>query len=316
MNLIDANIDLDKYTRSFFLDSYIHLMDGGLGNQLLQVGSISSLIRNSGQTIILDFLDQSENYYYFNPNGIPAISQLNLPSNFYILYSSISTGGGGVVDKAVLRKKIHGRGRRLLHVDKLNFNTSISLDNFIGVGWKSENELEITQFCETILKLNMLKIPINREYSIGIHLRAGDYSTHPELGKLNVKYFLEALSRIKEFPSNIFIYSDSRKDAEKLQKLIESKYKKIKILISSENDPSRTMFAIASHEILILSNSTLSWWAARLSKSKMIFCPHPWYISKSIFLSIPTNWTKIKRSNFNYWSNYVLSSIKYRRIRN
>ena len=288
-------------------------MDGGLGNQLLQVLSISSLIQKNENSIILDFLDISEYYLKYNLQGIPAISQVNLPSNFYILYNSNQSE---IIDNAALRYKLYGRERILIHIDKINIDSNINLNQYIGMGWKSENEIEINQFCENILKSNIQKFVQNRDSSIGIHLREGDYSNHPELGKLNTKYYLKALSKIKEAPSKVFIYSDSLEAADKLQKSLESKNKKLRIQISSENDPSRIIFAIANHEILILANSTLSWWAGRLSNSKMIFYPHPWYISKSIILPLPNYWIKLKRTMFNYLLNYTLSSIKYRRIRN
>ena len=288
-------------------------MDGGLGNQLLQVLSISSLIQKNENSIILDFLDKSEYYLKYNLQGIPAISQVNLPSNFYILYNSNQSE---IIDNAALRYKLYGRERILIHIDKINIDSNINLNQYIGMGWKSENEIEINQFRENILKSNIQKFVQNRDSSIGIHLREGDYSNHPELGKLNTKYYLKALSKIKEAPSKVFIYSDSLEAADKLQKSLESKNKKLRIQISSENDPSRIIFAIANHEILILANSTLSWWAGRLSNSKMIFYPHPWYISKSIILPLPNYWIKLKRTMFNYLLNYTLSSIKYRRIRN
>lgn len=288
-------------------------MDGGLGNQLLQVLSISSLIQKNENSIILDFLDKSEYYLKYNLQGIPAISQVNLPSNFYILYNSNQSE---IIDNAALRYKLYGRERILIHIDKINIDSNINLNQYIGMGWKSENEIEINQFRENILKSNIQKFVQSRDSSIGIHLRAGDYSKHPELGKLNTKYYLKALSKIKEAPSKVFIYSDSLEAADKLQKSLESKNKKLRIQISSENDPSRIIFSIANHEILILANSTLSWWAGRLSNSKMIFYPHPWYISKSIILPLPNYWIKLKRTMFNYLLNYTLSSIKYRRIRN
>ena len=313
MNIIDVNSDLINFDMGKFQNSYIHLMDGGLGNQLLQVLSISSLIQKNENSIILDFLDKSEYYLKYNLQGIPAISQVNLPSNFYILYNSNQSE---IIDNAALRYKLYGRERILIHIDKINIDSNINLNQYIGMGWKSENEIEINQFRENILKSNIQKFVQNRDSSIGIHLREGDYSKHPELGKLNTKYYLKALSKIKEAPSKVFIYSDSLEAADKLQKSLESKNKKLRIQISSENDPSRIIFAIASHEILILANSTLSWWAGRLSNSKMIFYPHPWYISKSIILPLPNYWIKLKRTMFNYLLNYTLSSIKYRRIRN
>ena len=313
MNIIDVNSDLINFDMGKFQNSYIHLMDGGLGNQLLQVLSISSLIQKNENSIILDFLDKSEYYLKYNLQGIPAISQVNLPSNFYILYNSNQSE---IIDNAALRFKLYGRERILIHIDKINIDSNINLNQYIGMGWKSENEIEINQFRENILKSNIQKFVQNRDSSIGIHLREGDYSNHPELGKLNTKYYLKALSKIKEAPSKVFIYSDSLEAADKLQKSLESKNKKLRIQISSENDPSRIIFAIANHEILILANSTLSWWAGRLSNSKMIFYPHPWYISKSIILPLPNYWIKLKRTMFNYLLNYTLSSIKYRRIRN
>ena len=313
MNIIDVNSDLINFDMGKFQNSYIHLMDGGLGNQLLQVLSISSLIQKNENSIILDFLDKSEYYLKYNLQGIPAISQVNLPSNFYILYNSNQSE---IIDNAALRYKLYGRERILIHIDKINIDSNINLNQYIGMGWKSENEIEINQFRENILKSNIQKFVQNRDSSIGIHLREGDYSKHPELGKLNTKYYLKALSKIKEAPSKVFIYSDSLEAADKLQKSLESKNKKLRIQISSENDPSRIIFAIANHEILILANSTLSWWAGRLSNSKMIFYPHPWYISKSIILPLPNYWIKLKRTMFNYLLNYTLSSIKYRRIRN
>ena len=149
MNIIDMNSDLINFDMSKFQNSYIHLMDGGLGNQLLQVLSISSLIQKNENSIILDFLDKNEYYLKYNLQGIPAISQVNLPSNFYILYNSNQSE---IIDNAALRYKLYGRERILIHIDKINIDSNINLNQYIGMGWKSENEIEINQFRENILK--------------------------------------------------------------------------------------------------------------------------------------------------------------------
>jgi hypothetical protein len=72
---------------------------------------------------------------------------------------------------------------------------------------------------------------------------------------------------------------------------------KIEIVDSNEFEVYETFELMRMCKNFVISNSTLSWWAAQLSYHDypLVVAPHPWYRSKSEDLDfIPKNWVRIK----------------------
>ena len=62
----------------------------------------------------------------------------------------------------------------------------------------------------------------------------------------------------------------------------------------SEANDFESLLLMGASDILIISNSTFSWWSAFLNKTPIVYCPDKWFknMNDPIHL-IPANWNKI-----------------------
>lgn len=130
-----------------------------------------------------------------------------------------------------------------------------------------------------------------------LHIRLGDYLQIKELNIITLEYFnrsLKYINNIKEI-SSIWLFSNDLKLA---MSYIPIEFRhKIEIVDSNEFEVYETFELMRMCKNFVISNSTLSWWAAQLSYHDypLVVAPHPWYRSKSEDLDfIPKNWVRIK----------------------
>lgn len=107
--------------------------------------------------------------------------------------------------------------------------------------------------------------PINQ---VAIHVRRGDYVNNPFYVDLtNTTYYDEA---IKQFPEEQFlVFSDDIGWCREYFKDYDFDY-------CEEEDPVKALNLMAGCKAVIMANSSFSWWAAYLSKGKVI-APSAWY---------------------------------------
>ena len=119
-----------------------------------------------------------------------------------------------------------------------------------------------------------------RTRPIMIHLRRGDYTKHASNSLLSVDYYRSALRTLDAKGAGreceTWIFSDSRKEALDLSQGLGKNSR-----VVSENyslTPAEDMLLMAEGSSIVLSNSTFSWWAAKLSKSaEHVLYPSPWF---------------------------------------
>ena len=132
------------------------------------------------------------------------------------------------------------------------------------------------------LKGHSLIRSTSRVPTISFHIRRGDYldaSRNPGQVITSWRYFEEALERARDkfgrFEGKV--YTDS---PELIEEQLEN-YPELRFVDSSEMSPLELMLDIADADGIVMSNSSLSWWAARLLQhlhtSEFVIAPRPWH---------------------------------------
>jgi hypothetical protein len=136
-----------------------------------------------------------------------------------------------------------------------------------------------------------------------IHIRLGDYYTSlkKSLGVLNVDYYLRCMElSLKENPETVFhIYSNDIA----LARLLYSDFNDFDVIWIEEykyrsRDPHSllTFRRMTQYDRYILSNSTFSFWAAKLSNTrKTVFHPQPMFLDSQSqgVRNVPENWKAV-----------------------
>jgi hypothetical protein len=149
-------------------------------------------------------------------------------------------------------------------------------------------------------------IPKSPKDEIAVHMRYGDYAknettkqTHGLTATSYYVYAVQLLLKSEKSYKKIVIYSDEPEHA--LAEFTEA-FGKFEIPIvasefSSEYDDLREM---ASSSGIVISNSSFSWWAARIGSNcigSTVIAPIPWLANASAYDEklIPSNWVVIER---------------------
>ena len=143
--------------------------------------------------------------------------------------------------------------------------------------------------------LNQNLVKIQESNPLIMHVRRGDYlhTKNKEMGRLSLKYF-EAVCRAQGAETEIWLLTDS-------PRLVEEEFinfpRRIRILTPPPNsDPVESMILMSRAKALAISNSTFSWWAAKLAEpGSSVYSPSKWFQHKTDPTDLlPTSWVKIE----------------------
>lgn len=295
---------------------------GGLGNQLFQL-SAALFVATDREVLLISNLGNQRR----NVENQPEIQSLELPAK--IKFDKKLRGHKFctvVFNRLLVRKQNSFLTRVLLYsfarvVLSLHFHKVVRIHTSNNVGydeWKSRNSTEVgigyfqsykwTEKSEIIDLMKKLrpKIESNRfvelrkqireSESLVIHIRLGDYLNEPGIGVLSPEYYLNALKEFDREIDKYWIFSDQPQEARKL--LPENILHKCLFVQPSELNTIETWELMRYGENYIISNSTFSWWSARLSyaESPVVIAPSPWFAElPNPELIIPLEWKEIPR---------------------
>jgi hypothetical protein len=186
----------------------------------------------------------------------------------------------------------------------LNLSPPMSLSGYFQC-WTNFNEVveklgdrfELTVNKPTDWYLDMKQVS-NAVRPVMVHLRRGDYELlRNSFGLLSSDYYLRAISNLRPELANreIWIFSDSPNEAEKLRSLIVNRnVRVVKAPVESTDFESLKLLSLGS--AIITANSTFSWWAAMLSNETcQRIVPDKWFknITDPAEL-IPKDWLRVK----------------------
>jgi hypothetical protein len=142
-----------------------------------------------------------------------------------------------------------------------------------------------------------LSLRMQVENPVIIHARRGDYLNHATtIGVLDEEYYRQALSSISSNRSEatgVWLFSDDPTWAEKLARSLTGWQAEV-ISQPASSPAAEAMILMAQSSALVISNSTFSWWAAKLGGRKRVIAPNPWFVGQNEPTDlIPPSWERI-----------------------
>lgn len=270
------------------------MLQGGLGNQLFQyvagiyfsqITEISVTLddrhiyqRNgTNKTDLYDFILTDKNMNYKMTNKACKVLQQNIDK---------------ILSKVPFANLIYSNLSKTIRPQNDGFDSEFAINS--PNGKTVSGFFQSWRYCDAILNTSFdLKINLKSESTwlakmkneilmkkpIGIHIRRGDYVQLAEtFGLLTPEYYTSVLRKLNFDleKKEIWVFSDSFKDAEMTLKDVDGK---LKFIYESEStSPAEVMVLMSMCETLIIANSTFSWWAAKLASSKCtVIAPNPWF---------------------------------------
>ena len=288
---------------------------GGLGNQLfgyfagayyaqkfnknliIDLTQVSLGLTNHGSELTSFKLSKTHEFIKFKPGSITKLNKRlfdRLSIKFQLInyfrykllgvYQSKEVGFDSFLEKRSEISRIQGYYQTWKYVNSLQeVGTDVSLEIVNPSNWflKLQNE-------------------INEVKPIAIHVRRGDYKNPSSpVGLLSRAYYKNAIEIVnsKYEKSNFWIFSDDIADS---QKLLDGLIPKNSNWVSPPNgsDPAESLILMSLSKVIIIANSSFSWWAAKTGMEKeLVIAPNPWFKSlESPSYLIPNSWKQVKSS--------------------
>lgn len=244
---------------------------GRLGNQMFQYAAAFAIAKEKKYILGMPYNNRSEDEHqdFCMRDCFPYLSATNCHGKvFKNKFNEIGFGFDANINQIEDDTDLYGYFQSPKYFDR----------------YKSEIKKEFTFRYEIIAKAKNIKLNFQQE-TIALHLRLGDYTWkthyHPICG---VEYYRHALLKIPDIKNKqILLFSDDIVAAQKL-------------LINFDTNPIITnnkyvdLCIMTMCDYHVIANSTFSWWAAYLSRSKMIFAPKNWFGKNS---DAPQDWKDI-----------------------
>jgi len=250
-------------------------LSGGVGNQLFQYYEGARISIEKNESLIIDFRDT----YLGKTRHSSSITSFTLPVSAEFI--NLNPGYISTVIRKVflsLRHKAFSIRRSPEVVKNSLAVPEQNWKNFYFVDSQVNAKLELSSPSSWYLSESAA---IQSESVIAIHIRRGDYTlprNRNTIGVLDKSYYAECLKlacdEVGKMP--IWVFSDSHGIADEFQNVFPPEARFIQPPLNA--DPAESIALMSLARILIISNSTFSWWAACLSKkSTTVYSPIPWF---------------------------------------
>lgn len=163
---------------------------------------------------------------------------------------------------------------------------------------KNENEIRTHFTFKPIDSMDMynigLKEQIMNSNSVSIHIRRGDYLQSPIHLNLELEYYRNAITYIKQYIENsvFYIFTDDMEWVKANLLIADANY--VEDNINDKCHLDMYLMSLCKHNII--ANSTFSWWGAWLNKNpeKIVVTPKKWFSHiKDISGLMPRKWIKL-----------------------
>jgi hypothetical protein len=292
---------------------------GGLGNQLFQIAKALDFETRSIRVNIsqINGIFELENFLKFlaNKRNIQITVESDKPSFFltkahnYLLRST-QWQKTRKIQVFLIRLSIKfvfalcGSGKSWLYSDDVHLNflpgKKFNFDQLKVIGYFQSEATARTIRKDLISFLNlnypetMILEDTDVSSSLTIHVRRGDYATEEKIGMLSILYFMHSIKFVlkKYSPSKLYFFSNGIVDAQVFIKGTD-----IDSLVEVNATSTLELLAkMRQGEVFLISNSTLSWWAAYICENpeKQVFVPFPWFRKLPEPVNfIPIDWNRL-----------------------
>ena len=143
-----------------------------------------------------------------------------------------------------------------------------------------------------------LRSALDEEYSVGIHVRRGDYLNEPDFrGICSENYYQKCISSIlSENPTpKFYIFTNDAEWCESHLVPMTGKDRTNIVSINRGKDSYKDMFLMAYCKALIIANSSFSWWGAYLNtRAEKVYAPDPWVNRDAEIDIYDPKWIRVK----------------------
>jgi Glycosyl transferase family 11 len=287
----------------------ISKITSGLGNQLFQYALGRQLAAQAGTSLWFDLRYFHQDYDTDTPRRFKldrfSIDYKLLDSSPW-LYASKATR---LLPKRSLRPLIDTRYEVDFHFDPAIIRPAAPFTILWGF-WQSEQ-----YFAESTVQIRQ-ELTFNRPLGdtflnyqkqiaqattpISVHIRRGDYVTHPEFsqsfGFVGLDYYYNAISRLTaQFPNaTLFLFSD---DPDWVRANIHTEQPHVLVAnsgLDADLDDLQLMSLCHHH---VIANSSFSWWGAWLNPrpDKQVIAPQRWFANKPWDTKdlVPPSWIRL-----------------------
>ena len=295
---------------------------GGLGNQLFSYFCaiyVANLLKSKS---LLDLRSVDTSHFR---DGIALLS-LEFPQD----YVSVSNEWRSDFFLSPLYKRLHGKVNPILNPGRVKtfepgHDSKGDLDEYLASldndfpksrtinGYFADfafydslsDDTRLLRLRQPTSQFKLLSKSFDNHRTIAIHHRLGDFlGLGQSVGILSRKYFLDALDKadVNDF-ENVVVFSNDQEKSKFLLNAWGVKSKRFTWL-GPENlvNPAETMLLMAKAGSIICSNSTFSFWAAKLSSENISKIYFPSQFRKDNFgevHTLPESWVPVHSS----WSN-------------
>jgi hypothetical protein len=308
---------------------HVVLLNGGLGNQLFQIAALFAggtehelgFESTLGFDKHASFMGESLSGIEF-PKGLAEVRQKNLIwvkshlANFLLKNDTIRASSHlqlpNYIIKLMLSLLIYledGVKYKIITESTMDHYVEFPDRNYFLIGYFQSSrwihmEPAEDQFRNIDFKLSVeaqrYADALQSKKILGLHFRIGDYVVDSDMyGVLPNSYYLEALRRIILNPDKTVLFSDSILEAS--NRLLHDI--KVRHEVAPPNfTATETLFLMTTCHSLVIANSSLSWWGAKIGflkgATKEVVAPNPWFrllaTEKDL---IDDNWRTVKPWN-------------------
>ena len=250
-------------------------MVGGLGNQLFQTAALLKYRRPEEKVIVsflgdihipkrencLDSIFEIPDWLYFDNS-----KKLNI---FTKLFAKTSAGlrfGSYFPLIGINDRNFNYRENRFSH-HKLYF-----LDGYFNQNWTYKQIDSLLR----ILKLKPIQLSDKNQklcdQNVVIHIRGGDFLSLKHLNICKYDYYKNSIEyALSKGLKRFSIIAEDQKYGGEIMRELKKSFSNLQISILKSDSIKNDFNLIRSSKLAILSNSTFSWWASFLSKTKQEF---------------------------------------------
>jgi hypothetical protein len=288
-------------------------VQGGLGNQMFQYALGKTLMIQNGYNVQLDItgLNSQKSISKITRRKWDLVDFAITISPVRLEDTIISKYGRSILTRFPLLNKfkfIRLKHRGLTYVpeqQEFEFQDLTTLnDQFVYLDgyWQSPRYFQSigkTLRSEFVIKhgspdfFELHRKVVKTPYSVGIHVRRGDYVTNKKTmihhGPCSLSYYQRAIKIIKQKIQNphFFVFSDDIQWAKKNITLQDN----VTFSENSKRTSAEDLLILSSCNHFILSNSSFSWWAEWLNSNphKITVAPQIWLNAKPVRIDLQNN---------------------------
>ncbi len=250
-------------------------MVGGLGNQLFQTAAFLQYRRRKEKVVVsflgdihipirencLNSIFEIPDWLYFdNSNKISILTKLFARTSAGLRFGSYLP--------------LVGINDRNFYYEKSNFLNQriLFLDGYFNQDWtysKLNKLFKIFKLKPINLTEQQLKLC---NQNVIIHIRGGDFISIEKLNICKVDYYKNSIKyALSNGLKNFIVISEDQKYSKEIIKELKKCFANLQISLLQSTSIEKDFNIIRSSKLAILSNSTFSWWASFLSKTKKEF---------------------------------------------